>query len=140
MVFTSHQVAIPARDIAGGSFIIQATHLQPTNYTGASPVILSSATGVPCGFYLPFATHLADQLGIPVLLFDYRFVGRSFPAGAVSRDDKIEALKTGSHVSIAREWKWDFEAALAWIIAIHPGRKVVSVGHSVGGMALVSTI
>lgn len=123
----------------GSAFPIKATHFPPrliSSRPTPPAVLIAAATGVPASFYTPYAEHLAS-LGSPVLTFDYRFSGLSWPAG-VNPKDRAEVLKAvGSEeaqgVTIAKEWKSDLEAALGWVVGRYCEREIVVVGHSVGG-------
>lgn len=84
-------------------------------------VLVSSGTGFPKGFYERFARHLAGQ-GAAVLTYDFRGV-------AGSRPDDLKAMTMDYP-----DWgRLDMPAALDALIEAAPGRRVVHVGHSVGG-------
>lgn len=68
--------------------------------------------------------HLADPLldeGLPVAVFDVRSHGRSDPAPAVT----------------VRHFRDDLMAVLERLRELRPGRKVVVIGHSLGGSAAI---
>lgn len=93
------------------------------------PVILAAATGVPASFYFDFADWLSD-LGSAVVLFDYRYLGASWPTDVdqKSRESKIAALRAAKDVTISNHWVKDFEAALGFLIGRFPSQKAIVVG------------
>ena len=88
--------------------------------SGARPVLVMPATGVPQSYYARFAAYLAER-GFTVLTFDYRGIGRS--------------LFTDVRKVMARMQDW---AALDGAAAFDhlAGKKIAVVGHSFGGQAL----
>jgi predicted alpha/beta hydrolase len=129
------------------SFVCQTTPRFPNDFQANPvfdssntdhPVILAAATGVPASFYFDFASYLSE-LGCAVLLFDYRYLGKSWPRAKElkTREDKIEALRSAKDVKISVHWVRDFEASLRFLLEkFGVRRKVVVVGHSVGGHLL----
>lgn len=91
----------------------------------AAAVMVNGATGVPAGFYAPFARWLAGT-GYAVLIWDYRDFGASGRPGAARR-----SAATMTDWAIA-----DPVAVRAWMAARLPGLPLWVVGHSLGGMAL----
>ena len=84
-------------------------------------VIVNGATGVRARYYHRYARFLAGH-GYDVLTYDYRGIGDSRPA----------ALRGCGYRW--REWgTCDFEAALRFMHARHPGGTIAVVGHSIGG-------
>lgn len=84
-------------------------------------VVLGAAMGVRQDFYFPFARFLADR-GFAVLTFDYRGMGRSRPSSGL-RGFKADLF----------DWCADYESALRYARAWHPGLPLQAVGHSLGG-------
>lgn len=92
--------------------------------TGPDCVVVAGATGVKRGFYTPFARFLVDQ-GFSVLTFDYRGIGGSASGDAATSDARMQDW--GTH---------DLDAALAWAVDTVRPRRLLVVGHSVGGQLL----
>ena len=88
-------------------------------------VIVNSATSVLCQYYFGFAEFLHES-GFDVLVYDYRGIGVSRPAGSL-RDFEISWLDWG---------RLDFEAVLNFAAHAFPGQPVDVVAHSVGGVLL----
>lgn len=111
-------VRIPATD----GFELAATLFDPADAEGRSPlVVVNSATGVGRGYYRRFAAFLGEQ-GCPVVTYDYRGIGDSAPGG-----------RAGFRASL-RDWgERDFAGVIEWARARHRSRKLVVVGHSIGG-------
>ncbi len=108
-------VAIPALD----GFQLAASVLTPRRSHAIA--VVAGATGVKRSFYAPFAKVLA-QRGFEVVTFDYRGVGGSAP----------KQLR-GFHAKMEEWGRLDLEGALLWADAQRAGRRLVVVGHSVGG-------
>lgn len=87
-------------------------------------VLLHPATGVPQGYYQSFARYLTS-MGLSVLTYDYRGIGRSRPPSlrgyAVSMSDWIDQ---------------DVPAVTAWAQQRFPQLPLLAVGHSIGGHAI----
>ena len=87
-------------------------------------VLLHPATGVPQGYYQSFARYLTS-MGLSVLTYDYRGIGRSRPPSlrgyAVSMSDWIDH---------------DVPAVTAWAQERFPHLPLLAVGHSIGGHAI----
>lgn len=90
-------------------------------YAKAS-LVMSSATGVPQGFYRRFAEY-ATAYGFQVLTFDYRGIGASAP----------KQLK-GFRMSYLDWGKLDLSAAIDYLTSFQ--LPIYMVGHSYGGQAL----
>ena len=86
-------------------------------------VVIHAATGVPAGFYLPFARWLSAQYRAMVLTYDYR------GSGASGRPHRSDATMTdwGLH---------DATAARHWLVGQAPDLPLWVIGHSLGGMAM----
>jgi predicted alpha/beta hydrolase len=85
-------------------------------------VLVWPAMGVPARFYRPFATTLREA-GLAVVVADLRGTGASTPrASRASRYGYAELVD-------------DVGAVLADLKPRHDGRRVVLVGHSLGGQA-----
>lgn len=93
--------------------------------TGPDCVVVAGATGVKRQFYAPFARYLV-QRGFSVLTLDYRGVGGSRPPGNL-RGFQARMQDWGTH---------DLDAALAWVVDNAKPRRLLVVGHSVGGQLL----
>ncbi|MEK6975594.1 MAG: alpha/beta fold hydrolase [Candidatus Thermoplasmatota archaeon] len=92
--------------------------------TGTDCVVIAGATGVKRQFYGPFARFLVGQ-GFSVLAFDYRGIGGSRPDQLKGYQARMEDW--GTH---------DLDAALAWAVDVAKPRRLLVVGHSVGGQLL----
>ncbi len=90
--------------------------------TGPDCVVVAGATGVKRQFYTPFARFLVAR-GFSVLTFDYRGIGGSRPEGPL-RGFQARMQDWGTH---------DLDAALAWVVDTAKPRRLLVVGHSVGG-------
>lgn len=101
--------------------------LAATFHRGAGPdcVVVAGATGVRRQFYAPLARFLVAR-GFSVLTFDYRGVGGSRPPGSL-RGFAARMQDWGTH---------DLDAALAWAVDHAKPRRLLVVGHSVGGQLL----
>jgi predicted alpha/beta hydrolase len=101
--------------------------LAATFHRGAGPdcVVVAGATGVKRQFYGPFARFLVGK-GFSVLTLDYRGIGGSRPPGSL-RGFQARMQDWGTH---------DLDAALAWAVDVARPRRLLVVGHSVGGQLL----
>lgn len=97
--------------------------LAATFLRGSGPdcVVVAGATGVKRGFYAPFARFLVSQ-GHSVLTFDYRGIGGSREGNVAQSEARMQDW--GTH---------DLDAALAWVVDTVKPRRLLVVGHSVGG-------
>ena len=93
--------------------------------TGPDCVVIAGATGVKRQFYGPFARFLVSR-GFSVLTLDYRGIGGSRPPGNL-RGFQARMQDWGTH---------DLDAALAWAVDVVKPRRLLVVGHSVGGQML----
>lgn len=100
--------------------------LAATFHRGPGPdcVVVAGATGVKRQFYAPLARFLVAQ-GLSVLTFDYRGIGGSAPERLKGFQARMEDW--GTH---------DLDAALAWVVDVARPRRLLVVGHSVGGQLL----
>ncbi|USX20996.1 alpha/beta fold hydrolase [Oxalobacteraceae bacterium OTU3REALA1] len=87
-------------------------------------VLLHPATGVPQGYYQSFARYLAS-LGMSVLTYDYRGIGRSRPASL-----------RGYDVSMSDWIDHDVPAVTAWAMERFSQLPLLAIGHSIGGHAI----
>ena len=87
-------------------------------------VLLHPATGVPQGYYQSFARYLAS-LGLSVLTYDYRGIGRSRPASL-----------RGYDVSMSDWIDHDVPTVTAWAQGRFPQLPLLAIGHSIGGHAI----
>jgi predicted alpha/beta hydrolase len=83
-------------------------------------VLVAPAIGVEAAYYAPFAAWLAEQ-GAATLVFDYRGVGASRPAGSLRR----------VHADLDT-WAQDEDAALRRLGQRWPGLPLLVVGNSLG--------
>jgi len=105
---------------------LAASWFEPPQGRARAVAVISSATGVPRGFYRAFSQWLAER-GYAVLSYDYRGIGGS-RRGAL-RDEP----------ATMRDWAvLDMSAALAAAEARRPtqGLPLLLVGHSFGGNAI----
>jgi len=108
-------------DISAGG----AQSLKGTVYLPDAPdtwLLINSAMGVRRSFYRHFAAYLMAR-GIGVLTYDYRGMGDS-------------ALADAASVRLEDWGRKDFPAAIRWLRASHAPRRLVVLGHSVGGQLL----
>ena len=84
-------------------------------------VLISTAMGVPQGYYAPFANYLADH-GFEVTTYDYRGMGEDAP----------KSLR-GFECSVSDWAEKDYNAAVRHAKAARPGLPLYVVGHSLGG-------
>lgn len=92
---------------------------------GPDLVVVAGATGVKRQVYTPFARFLV-QRGFSVVTFDYRGIGGSRPPGPL-REVQARMQDWGTH---------DLDAVLAWAVDHAKPRRLLVVGHSVGGQLL----
>lgn len=103
-----------------------SARLFPTDGPDAGAVVLvCGATGVPQRYYARFATFLAAR-GLPTVTFDYRGIGGSRPPGPLR----------GFAATMSQWGERDMAGAFAAVRQAFPGRRLLVVGHSVGGQLL----
>jgi predicted alpha/beta hydrolase len=92
----------------------------------AHAAVFCCGGGIPARVYRRFAAWLAAR-GIPVLIFDYRGIGRSRPSTIRGLAAAIE------------DWaELDCAAAIAWLRKRYPRAELIGIAHSVGGLVLAS--
>lgn len=99
--------------------------LSGTMYAAENPhasIVISSATGVPQGFYRRFAEYAAEQ-GFQILSFDYRGIGASAPKSL--KGFRMSYLDWGRH---------DLSSAID--LLAKQDLPLYMIGHSYGGQAL----
>jgi predicted alpha/beta hydrolase len=103
---------------------LAATSFVPRGTRPERVAILLCATGATQERFEPFARYLAGA-GWAVVTFDYRSIGRSvLPA---------HARATAS----MRAWgEKDLTAVIRWVDGVFSPRRLVAVGHSIGGQLL----
>lgn len=102
-------------------FELAATLYEPADGDGRAAVLINSATAVRRRYYDAFARHLAGE-GLTVVTYDYRGIGGSRPR-SLSR--------FAAHL---RQWaEEDQGGVLDWIANRLQPRRLLVVGHSVGG-------
>lgn len=109
---------LPATD----GFELAATQYRsPDAAAGAPVVLINSATGVKRGYYDKYARFLAGN-GLTTVAYDYRGIGGSRPRSLRGFDARLS------------DWaEKDGAGAIDWIHAtLHP-RRLLVVGHSIGG-------
>lgn len=107
---------------------LAATWTEPPDRAARAVVVVSSAAGVPRGYYRGFAQWLASERGCAVLTYDYRGIAGSRAAGPLRHER-----------ASMRDWAvLDMSAALAAAEARRGGRglPLLLVGHSFGGNAI----
>lgn len=114
---TSEELKIPATD----GMPLAATLCRQDETTRDGPfVLIISAVGVKRKFYLRYASYLCDQ-GFDVLVFDYRGIGDSRPAGLFRFKASLS------------DWaEKDIAGVINWIAAEHGSQELMVVGHSIG--------
>ena len=102
--------------------------------SGRPVVLISSATGTPRSFYLPFARFLVDVGGAyAAVTYDYRGIGDSRPQ-PLAEDN----LRKGRHplydydARTETDWAGDFDALVQFCRSRWPLPELVHVGQSVG--------
>lgn len=110
---------IPALD----GFELAATLYEPGDpgRGGGDVVLVSSATAVRRGYYDGYARYLAGE-GFTVVTYDYRGIGGSRPRSLRGFRARM------------REWgERDLAGVVEWIAGHLRPRRLLAVGHSVGG-------
>ncbi|GEM_PF-5001272 len=85
--------------------------------------VLHSATGIHKEFYIKFATWMAGEQNIAMLLYDYRDFGAS-----------LEGHIKDSDASMSDWGVKDQSAALDFLIGQYPDTEIWAIGHSLGGL------
>jgi len=108
-------------DVDSGGFTIRGDLIEPVAAAPSEPicVLVHGWTGT-ASTMLALAEPLL-HVGVPVLLFDVRSHGRSDRAPAVT----------------VRHFRDDLTRVVEHLREIRPGRRVVVVGHSLGGAAAI---
>jgi predicted alpha/beta hydrolase len=87
-------------------------------------VLVSAATGARQRYYSRFAAFLAAR-GLPTVTYDYRGIGGSRPESLVGFEARLQ------------DWgELDLAGAIATVRERFPGRRLLLVGHSMGGQLL----
>jgi predicted alpha/beta hydrolase len=108
----------------GDGFPLAATLHGPDGGGNGAAVLIAPATGVPRGYYDKFARHLATR-GFAALAIDYRGVGGSRPKDPRRFEARLQ------------HWgERDLAAAIDWLGRELAPRRLLFVGHSVGGQIL----
>lgn len=112
---------LPATD----GFALGASLYQPADIDPNGPVVLiTPATGVKRRFYDKYARFLAEN-GLATVSFDYRGIGESRPC-----------TLRGFEASL-QDWAVkDIAGAIDWIVAQRRPRRLLVVGHSIGGQLI----
>lgn len=118
MTNTVSEVTITAAD----GQALRATVYAPA--VAGTWLVINSALGVRRRFYRHFALHLQGA-GIGVVTYDYRGIGES-----LLTDDR------GRQVLLEDWGRLDFPAVLEWLRRAWQPRRLVVLGHSVGGQIL----
>src|SRR5689334_7916530 len=112
------ELKLPATD----GFELAATLYRAANLPANPPaVLINSATGVKRGYYDKYARYLAEN-GFVTLAFDYRGIGGSRP----------KSLR-GFSASMADWGEKDSAGGIEWLRKEVRPRRLLLVGHSVGG-------
>ena len=100
--------------------------------------MLNKHPGIPANYYLPFARYMSQERNVAVLVFSFRFIGQSFPAGVDYNDldAKRACLRQYSAVGFD-SWIEDARAALLYARKRQAEAEIVWLGHSAGGQELV---
>lgn len=108
---------LPAADSYPLAARLWASSLAPPTATA----VVNAGAGISMRYYDAFAQFLAAN-GIPILLYDYRGIGKSRPT-------KLRGFKAS-----VEEWgSKDCAAALDWLGNRFPLTRRIVIGHSVGG-------
>ena len=109
--------------LAADCFRLAVAYFDSFRKTDSSRVVVVNAgAGVSQAFYAPFAAWLADQ-GIPVILYDYRGIGRS-------RGKSIRRLDADIYEWGSKDCARIFQAATER----YPRATMSVIGHSVGSI------
>ncbi len=107
-----------------GFSLTGTAYTPPPGKENGDAVFIASAMGVGRGYYHKFSHYLMDQ-GYKVLTFDYRGIGASWPEGV-----------KGDELFIHQWGEQDIPAALEWMKTNFKPKRLLMVGHSVGGQIL----
>ncbi|TQF15000.1 alpha/beta fold hydrolase [Myxococcus llanfairpwllgwyngyllgogerychwyrndrobwllllantysiliogogogochensis] len=115
---------VPFRLKAQDGYPLAATLFPHEGAEVGAVVLLAGATGARQRYYSRFASFLARR-GFPTVTFDYRGIGGSRPDTLTSFGARME------------DWgSQDLAGAIAAMRERFPGRRLLMVGHSVGGQLL----
>lgn len=122
----------PGRDVSipcADGFVLSARAFTPQPETDLGiTAVITTATGAKASYYWRYAAFLAGR-GFRSVVADYRGVGRSAPVGGTRA---LRRMRTRWH-----EWgTLDIDAVLGWAQSDGPGRRIVAVGHSFGGLGV----
>ncbi|MCP3059111.1 alpha/beta fold hydrolase [Myxococcus sp. K38C18041901] len=121
---THPSAGVPFRLQALDGYPLSATLFPHEGAEVGAVVLISSATGARQRYYARFAAFLARR-GFPTITFDYRGIGGSRP-------EKLEGFE-----ATLEDWgRQDLAGAIAAVRERFPGRRLLLVGHSVGGQLL----
>jgi len=99
----------------------------PPTGVAATTVVIAPAMAVGQGFYAPFARWLAKTLGVRVVTFDYRGMGRS---------RRGRSARAFPEVTVRTWAERDAPGVLDWVAETAPEHAVGWVGHSLGAQIL----
>lgn len=115
---------VPFRLKAQDGYTLSATLFPHEGAEVGAVVLVAGATGARQRYYSRFASFLARR-GFPTVTFDYRGIGGSRP-------DSFEGFSASME-----DWgRQDLAGAIATMRERFPGRRLLMVGHSVGGQVL----
>lgn len=100
---------------------LSALEVVPSDRNVSAVVQVHAGTNMAKEFYLKYATFLAEDYGLAVVLFDYRSVRES-------RSKSLRGFKT----SVA-DWGTDAESVLQWIRSKYSRLRIHLFAHSMGG-------
>jgi predicted alpha/beta hydrolase len=107
---------------ADGAALAVTAFDAPAGAPSRPALLLFPAMGAPGRIYTGLASHLAAR-GSPAVVVDPRGSGNSRPQPARGIDFGVDTLL-----------EHDWPVAVDWARARHPGRRLVLIGHSLGGM------
>ena len=107
------------------NWTLVGTLYEADNPSNGPLVLMSSAAGVPQGYYSNFARYLVEEGARAVLTYDYR--GMSLSAGDRQRWGELRMFHWG---------QLDFPSAAQFLLNAFPKHVLVGMGHSYGGQAL----
>jgi predicted alpha/beta hydrolase len=120
---------LEVRIAAADGFVLRGWLYDPfPSRASGRAALFCAGGGIPARVYRRFAAWLAAAHGLPVLLFDYRGIGRSRPESLRGFDARLE------------DWaEQDCAAAIAWLRARYPGARLAGITHSIGALVLAAT-